>query len=106
MTSLSHNIESVHAHDHYEEHVHHHDHDHADNHHHHERHGHEAGQIILTLRLHSGIAGDMFLCGLMCMLGMNNEEADSVLNGIFPNSKGQSISKINSSAVSEAPSAM
>ena len=30
----------------------------------------------------------MFLCGLMCMLGMNNEEADSVLNGIFSELKG------------------
>ncbi|MFQ7007662.1 MAG: hypothetical protein ACLRRK_03325 [Parasutterella sp.] len=40
------------------------------------------------IRLHSGIAGDMFLCGLMCMLGMNNEEADAVLNGIFSELKG------------------
>ena len=92
MTPHSHDIESLHAHDHCEEHVHHHDHadhDHEDHHHHHhEHHSHGAAQKILTIRLHSGIAGDMFLCGLMCMLGMNNEEADSVLNGIFSELKG------------------
>ena len=91
MTPHSHDIESLHAHNHCEEHVHHHDHadhDHEDHHHHHEHHSHGAGQKILTIRLHSGIAGDMFLCGLMCMLGMNNEEADSVLNGIFSELKG------------------
>lgn len=91
MTPHSHDIESLHAHDHCEEHVHHHDHadhDHEDHHHHHEHHSHGADQKILTIRLHSGIAGDMFLCGLMCMLGMNNEEADSVLNGIFSELKG------------------
>ena len=91
MTPHFHDIESLYAHDHCEEHVHHHDHadhDHEDRHHHHERHGHGAGQKILTIRLHSGIAGDMFLCGLMCMLGMNNEEADAVLNGIFSELKG------------------
>ena len=91
MTPHSHDIESLHAHNHCEEHVHHHDHadhDHEDHRHHHEHHSHGAGQKILTIRLHSGIAGDMFLCGLMCMLGMNNEEADSVLNGIFSELKG------------------
>ena len=92
MTPHFHDIESLYAHDHCEEHVHHHDHadhDHEDHHHHHhEHHSHGADQKILTIRLHSGIAGDMFLCGLMCMLGMNNEEADSVLNGIFSELKG------------------
>ena len=66
MTPHSHDIESLHAHDHCEEHVHHHDHadhHHEDHHHHHEHHSHGAGQKILTIRLHSGIAGDMFLCG-------------------------------------------
>lgn len=87
MTPQSRGIDSVHAHDHFAEHVHP-DHDHSAHHHHHEHHEQENGQKILTIRLHSGIAGDMFLCGLMCMLGMNNEEADSVLNGIFSELKG------------------
>lgn len=102
MTSLSHDIEPVH--DHCGEHVHH-EHEHASHHHDHEHHDHGTGQKILTIRLHSGIAGDMFLCGLMCMLGMNNEEANSVLNGIFPNLKAPSISKTNLSAASAALSA-
>ena len=51
MTPHSHDIESLHAHNHCEEHVHHHDHadhDHEDHHHHHEHHSHGAGQKILT----------------------------------------------------------
>lgn len=77
--------------EHHHDHGHEHGHDHCGYGHHHE-HSHcrhtRAGAKVLTIRLHSGIAGDMFLCGLMCMLKMNNEQAEEILNGILPALKG------------------
>ncbi|MVX56950.1 LarC family nickel insertion protein [Parasutterella muris] len=77
--------------EHHHDHGHEHGHDHCGCGHHHE-HSHcrhtRAGAKVLTIRLHSGIAGDMFLCGLMCMLKMNNEQAEEILNGILPALKG------------------
>ena len=81
--------DSLHSHDHHKNSAHSHD------HHHDESHSKKtlsldtrAGEKILTLRLHSGIAGDMFLCGLMCMLNLSNEEANTLLNGILPELSG------------------
>ena len=71
--------------------------DHAHNHHEHQPHDHKnhsghinfhPGEKILTIRLHSGIAGDMFLCGLARMLRLSQEEAEKILNGILPELKG------------------
>lgn len=47
-----------------------------------------SGAKVLTIRLHSGIAGDMFVCGLLAMLQMTEEAADEILNGILPALKG------------------
>ena len=44
----------------------------------------EAGKKVLTIRSHSGLAGDMFLCGLIRTLGLSSQETDNILNGIFP----------------------
>lgn len=47
-----------------------------------------AGKKILTIRSHSGLSGDMFLCGLIRTLGLSSQETDNILNGIFPALKG------------------
>ena len=49
---------------------------------------HKAGKKTLTVRLHSGISGDMFLCGLMSILNLSGEEANAILNGILPELSG------------------
>lgn len=48
----------------------------------------EAGKKVLTIRSHSGLSGDMFLCGLIRTLGLSSQETDNILNGIFPALKG------------------
>ncbi len=70
-----------HGHDHHHEHNHDGGHDHGQGHH-----GPKA--TVLTIRMHSGLAGDMFLCGLLRMLEISREETDEILNGIFPQLKG------------------
>ncbi|ANU67372.2 LarC family nickel insertion protein [Turicimonas muris] len=64
-------------------------------HHHHEHGKHseqgyklKAGKKVLTIRSHSGLSGDMFLCGLIRTLGLSSQETDNILNGIFPALKG------------------
>ncbi len=71
--------EASHAHEH--EHVHAHDHPAIEN-------SCVKGQKVLTVRMHSGLAGDMFLCGLLRMLDYTQEQMDEVLCGIFPKLKG------------------
>ncbi len=60
---------------------------HHDGHHHRKQEG-FADQKALTIRMHSGLAGDMFVCGLIRMLGYSQEQFDEILNGILPNLKG------------------
>lgn len=66
-------------------------------HHHHDGLGHDhshshspsiSGKKILTIRLHSGISGDMLVCGLLSMLDLPDEQADQILKGIFPSLAG------------------
>lgn len=47
-----------------------------------------AGKRILTIRPHSGLAGDMFLCGLLSLLKLSDDQANEILNKIFPSLKG------------------
>lgn len=46
------------------------------------------GKKILTIRLHSGISGDMLVCGLLSMLGLSDEDANKILSGILPTLMG------------------
>ncbi|MCD8339187.1 MAG: LarC family nickel insertion protein [Burkholderiales bacterium] len=45
-------------------------------------------QKVLTVRMHSGLAGDMFLCGLLRMLAYTQEQTNEILCGIFPKLTG------------------
>lgn len=73
--------EHDHAHEHSHEHVHCHEHQHG---HCHAR----AGQRILTIRMHSGLSGDMFLAGLLSLTGIQPEELEGILTGILPELAG------------------
>lgn len=66
----------------------HHHHDHPDGHEHSAQHTYPCDKRILTIRLHSGIAGDMFVCGLLSMLDLSDEEANQILRGILPSLEG------------------
>lgn len=81
-----------------EEHIHKHCHSHGDRslHHHPNEHSHDhlentrmvPGKKVLTIRSHSGLSGDMFLCGLIRTLELSQQETDNILNNIFPALKG------------------
>lgn len=43
---------------------------------------------MLTVRMHSGISGDMFLAGLLHLTQTGEEELDSLLEGLLPELKG------------------
>lgn len=87
-----HEHEHGHGHCHGHDHGHTHDHDHCHGHdHEHHQHGHAqspAGQRLLTIRMHSGLSGDMFLAGLLALTGIAPEELDGILGGILPELAG------------------
>ena len=47
----------------------------------------EAGSV-LTIRAHSGLSGDMFLAGLLCMTEISAEETESLLASVMPELAG------------------
>ena len=59
-------------------------HEHSDNGGHH---GASSQGTVLTIRMHSGLSGDMFLAGLLCMTGGENE-VDKTLTSIMPELSG------------------
>ncbi len=65
--------------------------DHHEHHHSHEHHHHEPEASlgpVLTIRAHSGLSGDMFLAGLLCMTGTAPEELEKELSSIMPELSG------------------
>ena len=48
----------------------------------------DAGGSILTIRAHSGLSGDMFLAGLLCMTGIDVQKLDYLLSSILPELAG------------------
>ena len=84
----------THIHDHEHacgHHDHHHDHDHGHVHEHHHEHGHHewpGHERILTIRMHSGLSGDMFLAGLLGLTGIAMDEVEAILGGILPELSG------------------
>lgn len=46
------------------------------------------GEGVLTIRSHSGLSGDMFLAGLLCMTGMGEAELDERLKAVMPELAG------------------
>ena len=44
-------------------------------------------ETVLTIRMHSGLSGDMFLAGLLCMTG-GEKEIDEILPSIMPELAG------------------
>ncbi len=108
MSHDEHNARS-HGHEHTHEHSHEHEHSHGHEHGHGHRHGHEhghhhghgrehpdlaalegfsadlaQGEDILTIRMFSGLSGDMFLAGLLELTGIGEEELSAVLKGLLP----------------------
>ncbi len=84
----------THIHDHEHacgHHDHHHDHDHGHVHEHHHEHDHHewpGHERILTIRMHSGLSGDMFLAGLLGLTGIAMDEVEAILGGILPELSG------------------
>jgi uncharacterized protein (DUF111 family) len=63
-----------------------HTHNHSPEHtaeHHHEEHPAAAG-TILSVRPHAGLSGDMMICGLIQLLGLNEDELNRRLADLFP----------------------
>lgn len=70
-------------------------HGHHDHHHDHHEHVHshtlpakDSQQTVLTIRMHSGLSGDMFLAGLLCLTGLPQEDLDQRLAGLMPELAG------------------
>lgn len=83
------NVNNHSQHDHSHEHPHTHTHSHQDRNLHGEKDAEVgAGKKVLTIRSHSGLSGDMFLCGLIRTLNLTPQDTDNILNGIFPILKG------------------
>ena len=62
-------------------------HEHTHSHEHHA--GAEAvSSPVLTIRAHSGLSGDIFLAGLLCMTGTTKEELEKDLTAIMPELSG------------------
>ena len=59
-------------------------HEHSHTHHHHD----SPSGSVLTIRAHSGLAGDIFLAGLLCMTGIEQNELDKKLAAIMPELEG------------------
>lgn len=58
-------------------------------HHSHEHHEHDAPSApVLTIRAHSGLSGDMFLAGLLCMTGTKPDELEAHLSSVMPELSG------------------
>lgn len=68
----------------------HHDHDHTHDHHHEHSHGHHESEPerVLTIRMHSGLSGDMFLAGLLTLTATPMEEVEAILGGLLPELSG------------------
>ena len=62
----------------------HHEHTHSHEHHH------DPVDLspVLTIRAHSGLSGDIFLAGLLCMTGITKEELEAHLSSIMPELSG------------------
>ena len=65
------------------------------NEHHEHTHSHEhhaeaevISSPVLTIRAHSGLSGDIFLAGLLCMTGVTKEELEKDLTAIMPELSG------------------
>ena len=43
---------------------------------------------VLTIRAHSGLSGDIFLAGLLCMTGLTEKETEEMLTSIMPELAG------------------
>jgi hypothetical protein len=43
---------------------------------------------VLTIRSHSGLSGDMFLAGLLCMTNLSSQSCDQLLTAIMPELSG------------------
>ena len=86
-------VNSCLAHDHNHEHHHHDSHDLSNSHHTHDHHQHKnekksdhaANDLILTIRSHSGLSGDMILAGLMRMCEISEAEIADLVQGLLPN---------------------
>ena len=63
-----------------------HHHEHSPSHDHH--HEHENAALVLTIRAHSGLSGDMFLAGLLKMTDTTPEVLENELNAIMPELSG------------------
>lgn len=48
----------------------------------------EPAHYVLTIRSHSGLSGDMFLAGLLCMTDSNEEQINTLLAAILPQLSG------------------
>ena len=59
-------------------------HEHSHTHHHHD----SPSGSVLTIRAHSGLSGDIFLAGLLCMTGIEQNELDKKLAAIMPELEG------------------
>ncbi|HJD97745.1 LarC family nickel insertion protein [Mailhella massiliensis] len=59
-------------------------------HHEHSHHHHNDAPSgpVLTIRAHSGLSGDIFLAGLLCMTGLDKKEMDERLAAVMPELKG------------------
>ena len=65
--------------------------EHHEHHHSHEHHSHEresASGPVLTIRAHSGLSGDIFLAGLLCMTGTTPQQMEADLSSIMPELAG------------------
>lgn len=60
-------------------------HEHSHGHHHHEA---PSSGPVLTIRAHSGLSGDIFLAGLLCMTGMDESELNRKLAAVMPELEG------------------
>ena len=64
----------------------HHEHHHEYEHHHHEKE--LSSGPVLTIRAHSGLSGDIFLAGLLCMTQTTPQQMEDILSSIMPELAG------------------
>ena len=82
-------MSEAHAHgDHAHRHEHHHEHGHTHETAHGDGRGKARGGLILTIRSHSGLSGDMFLAGLLRMTELGEAETDRLLAAVLPELAG------------------
>lgn len=62
--------------------------EHYEHPHNHSQHNTPSSDTVLTIRAYSGLSGDMFLTGLVCMTGMNEKELNQNLAAIMPELEG------------------